>query len=146
MNSLISQCALEKKLFCVNICIQKVKIFIRLKKKMNSSELRELPLVENCVSGTCPICLYDLQGGQLRMLPCCHSFHENCIFSWLKINVQCPMCRNPVKKKQTRLGNIESFDNKLLFIKFLMIYRANQSSTFAQQHCAWNGLLQRTLG
>ena len=46
---------------------------------------------------TCIICMDFLSPGQTAIsLPCAHTFHGNCIFSWLSKNVQCPICRNEV--------------------------------------------------
>lgn len=66
-------------------------------KGLTLKEMHELPVVTSAYSGNCPICLLDMQG-DLRMLPCCHAFHENCIFQWLRINTTCPNCRYPMKK------------------------------------------------
>jgi Ring finger domain len=47
----------------------------------------------------CPICLADLHeattDSALRT-PCGHSFHEDCLKSWLLKNENCPICRAPV--------------------------------------------------
>lgn len=42
----------------------------------------------------CMVCLEDFEvGDKLRMMPCSHSFHQRCIFRWLRISRQCPCCR-----------------------------------------------------
>lgn len=48
--------------------------------------------------GQCSVCLEPLDAdgaatAKLRMMPCSHSFHEHCIFAWLRINHACPLCR-----------------------------------------------------
>ncbi|XP_074033416.1 E3 ubiquitin-protein ligase goliath-like [Leptinotarsa decemlineata] len=40
----------------------------------------------------CCICLGKLVG-DLRILPCKHEFHSNCISQWLVGNDTCPLCR-----------------------------------------------------
>ena len=35
-------------------------------------------------------------GSKLRVMPCSHYFHEQCIFSWLQLNHVCPLCRFPL--------------------------------------------------
>ncbi|KAM0679686.1 hypothetical protein GINT2_002094 [Glugoides intestinalis] len=47
----------------------------------------------------CPICLETYSAGEdIRLLSCKHCFHKNCIDSWLKTMLKCPVCRNPVTK------------------------------------------------
>lgn len=45
----------------------------------------------------CAICLEELNKN-IRTLPCGHSFHNNCIHSWLKKGDSkvCPVCREPL--------------------------------------------------
>uniref|UniRef100_K3ZL57 RING-type domain-containing protein n=3 Tax=Setaria italica TaxID=4555 RepID=K3ZL57_SETIT len=48
----------------------------------------------------CAICLQDLDYSDkahpvpLRAMPCSHTFHEHCIFEWLRRNAVCPLCRH----------------------------------------------------
>ena len=45
-------------------------------------------------SETCTICLGDYEDDeQLRLLPCGHCFHAECVDAWLQINRICPMCK-----------------------------------------------------
>jgi hypothetical protein len=45
-------------------------------------------------SETCTICLGDYEEAeQLRLLPCGHCFHAECVDAWLQINRICPMCK-----------------------------------------------------
>ncbi|XP_068595037.1 uncharacterized protein si:ch211-59o9.10 [Brachionichthys hirsutus] len=42
----------------------------------------------------CQICFCDYTDGEkLRMLPCFHDYHIQCIDRWLKDNATCPICR-----------------------------------------------------
>jgi hypothetical protein len=52
-----------------------------------------------CRSGAssieCPVCLELLQSDEtIRALPCCHSFHIQCIDPWLSNNHTCPVCKH----------------------------------------------------
>eukprot|EP01051_Picozoa_sp_SAG22_P038054 SAG22_NODE_19315_length_276_cov_0.581921_1_plen_46_part_01 len=40
------------------------------------------------------ICLEEYTPNDwVKMLPCQHKFHEDCILRWFKDHVLCPMCR-----------------------------------------------------
>ncbi|KAJ5105529.1 hypothetical protein NUU61_002876 [Penicillium alfredii] len=69
-----------------------------------ASESRPEP-VPDAGNFSCPICTDDFTKGQdLRVLPCNHQFHPDCIDPWL-VNVSgtCPLCRidlNPPKSEE----------------------------------------------
>ena len=45
----------------------------------------------------CSICLTNYQENDLlKLLPCTHRFHSNCIDPWLSLNNSCPVCRSSV--------------------------------------------------
>ncbi|KAL0699046.1 hypothetical protein Bca4012_055168 [Brassica carinata] len=55
----------------------------------------------------CPICLQEFGRGIITKLRCCdHSFHRDCILTWLGRKPSCPTCRddihNPRPKKFTQ--------------------------------------------
>jgi hypothetical protein len=41
----------------------------------------------------CAICLGPFEESSSFKLPCGHSFHVVCIFSWFSNDVSCPVCR-----------------------------------------------------
>ena len=70
-------------------------------------EIKDGDFVDIIVSsdndGKCAICLNDIKMSEKRgALPCCHTFHMNCIQTWSKVDNSCPLCKK-------RFGHIESF-------------------------------------
>ncbi|XP_036353809.2 E3 ubiquitin-protein ligase RLIM-like [Ochotona princeps] len=52
---------------------------------------------ENDESKSCTICITKfIEGDIIRVLPCCHEYHADCIDRWLADNVTCPICRYDV--------------------------------------------------
>lgn len=41
---------------------------------------------------TCSICLLTL-GGEVRVTPCQHAYHRECIDEWFRSKPDCPICR-----------------------------------------------------
>lgn len=52
---------------------------------------------------TCMICLgHYIEGERLRWLPCVHAFHRECIDTWLKSSVKCPLCKLNIMRDQQK--------------------------------------------
>lgn len=50
---------------------------------------------------TCPICLNDMAVGEkVRILPCKHMFHSQCVDEWLRVNASCPTCRTSILRDE----------------------------------------------
>ncbi|XP_067914952.1 uncharacterized protein si:ch211-59o9.10 isoform X2 [Heterodontus francisci] len=68
-------------------------------RKLSSAEINCLPTKlfdpEHAAEKTqCHICFNDYSPGEkLRILPCLHDYHSQCIDRWLKGNSSCPICR-----------------------------------------------------
>jgi len=46
-------------------------------------------------SSPCPICLVSVGlGDDVAQMQCGHTFHSCCIYGWLDIKRNCPMCRH----------------------------------------------------
>lgn len=56
---------------------------------------------------SCPICLGDLSdGSDLMLLPCNHLLHTDCVFEWLEMRLQCPLCRCPLLIRECVVQNV----------------------------------------
>ncbi|XP_045894190.1 E3 ubiquitin-protein ligase MBR2 [Micropterus dolomieu] len=68
-------------------------------KKLSRREIQRFPTkafqsASNAGNTQCQICFCDYaEGEKLRMLPCFHNYHVQCIDRWLKDNATCPICR-----------------------------------------------------
>ncbi|KAL0968437.1 hypothetical protein UPYG_G00266830 [Umbra pygmaea] len=69
------------------------------KKTLSDQEIGRLPtkIYDSAHSAgkiQCQICCSDYTEGELlRMLPCLHDYHVQCIDRWIKENATCPICR-----------------------------------------------------
>jgi len=53
----------------------------------------------------CPICLNKFMlEEKMRMLPCSHCFHQQCVDDWLKVSDTCPNCRIGITNDVHELG------------------------------------------
>ena len=48
---------------------------------------------------TCIICLDNLDTNNTGKLLCGHTFHFNCIVTWLQNKITCPVCRHTILSK-----------------------------------------------
>ncbi|XP_030282357.1 histone-lysine N-methyltransferase, H3 lysine-79 specific isoform X2 [Sparus aurata] len=68
-------------------------------KKLSRREIQRFPTktfqsASSAGNTQCQICFCDYTDGEkLRMLPCFHDYHVQCIDRWLKDNTTCPICR-----------------------------------------------------
>lgn len=47
-------------------------------------------------NASCTVCLSTFElGGCVRMMPCFHRFHPECIDPWLQEKALCPICKFP---------------------------------------------------
>ena len=60
----------------------------------------EIKTLESAQEGSCPVCQCDWEmGDEVRILPCEHQFHTQCIDQWLKKHkASCPLCKKDVRE------------------------------------------------
>lgn len=57
--------------------------------KLESSDMASV----NLLGQECSICMEEFdEGDDMRSLPCCHIFHQECIDDWLTRKTLCPVC------------------------------------------------------
>lgn len=58
----------------------------------------------------CTVCLEEfVEGDEVRILPCKHSFHRACVDSWLEAQITCPLC---VQSLLTPTSSSQSQNNR----------------------------------
>ena len=62
-------------------------------KPSENSSLHNKEMAEDGTENACSICLCDYEGGEsITELPCNHAFHRDCIATWVRSHVRCPLC------------------------------------------------------
>lgn len=93
----------------------------------------------------CAICLSRFKQGDLvRMLPCQHEFHQDCIDQWLlKKDKRCPCCRVDVYTDWVRWDSSQrpSRQDSQLDSPFSMRSYPSQSASFARRGTAYDALV-----
>lgn len=52
-----------------------------------------------CAGKECPVCQESFKDeDQVICMPCSHSYHEDCLVTWLKMHNSCPVCRVPLSE------------------------------------------------
>lgn len=85
---------------------------------LSEEDIAALPTVSVLPSSTdlCPICqtlLIDNTRAINQLPPCGHLFHGECITSWLRRAVSCPVCREPVNTSSSRRGQVRNHQGRV---------------------------------
>ena len=80
-----------------------------LTKCMHASLRNECISVETMIEQPlCPICSEDYEAGEcLKVLPCKHYFHGDCVMPWLEMKKTCPICRLELQDKVPPIAELE---------------------------------------
>ncbi|KAL6054962.1 hypothetical protein STEG23_030489 [Scotinomys teguina] len=67
---------------------------------LTKEQINTLPIrafCENDNFNTCSICITEYtENSRIRILPCSHEYHDECIDIWLSEKSNCPICREKV--------------------------------------------------
>ncbi|GFO00244.1 RING finger protein 44 [Plakobranchus ocellatus] len=78
---------------------------------LNDDKIQEIPTRQYSRSAdrsgsdqtSCVFCMCDFEDKQLlRILPCFHEFHAECVDEWLKTHRTCPVCRHDVTENRSK--------------------------------------------
>ena len=75
--------------------------------------LREARAGDAGMPEECAVCLQDFNANAeetLRVMPCSHAFHPDCIFGWLWVKAVCPLCRRALPTQQHKDPDFEDED------------------------------------
>lgn len=95
----------ELKLLCKGLGLKgyskfrKKELIEFIEKSQNPVENNKKEKIED--KEECSICYNDRKENEV-ILYCGHSFCEECIKSWEKINKTCPLCRKNIKKRRNK--------------------------------------------
>lgn len=65
------------------------------------------PFCNQGMQSECSVCLGELSNsGDVRSLPCNHTFHTVCIKEWLRTSLVCPICKVPVDDEDASESNV----------------------------------------
>lgn len=58
-------------------------------------------------NAVCTICtdVYETEK-PVAAMPCGHTFHDECLETWLKTARNCPTCRKPLKKSERHIHRV----------------------------------------
>ncbi|KQK16932.1 hypothetical protein BRADI_1g31494v3, partial [Brachypodium distachyon] len=67
---------------------------------LSDAAIAALPLTKLARAAECAVCLGEVAaGGVARLLPLCrHTFHVECVDTWLRSRANCPVCRQTVNE------------------------------------------------
>jgi len=76
-------------------------------KKLPIFEYKDVPKEDKEKCTSCTICLENYkENDKIRVLPCKHGFHPDCIDPWLQqYNYKCPLCRNETAGEKVVINN-----------------------------------------
>lgn len=59
--------------------------------------LKDIKITEAEANEICSVCQDGFKQGEIvKVLPCNHHFHTDCILPWFRVKDSCPLCRHPI--------------------------------------------------
>lgn len=108
---------------------------------MSTNQINQFPLeaiTSEHISrqGSCTVCMEQFVEGEssVRVLPCGHFFHEQCLANWIVTSATCPTCRFTLPS--TELGvEEEHFPAPIMLLHHVVIsFQEPTSSIFETRH------------
>lgn len=60
----------------------------------------------------CSVCLDDFEvGTEVKLMPCTHKFHSDCLLPWLELHSSCPVCRYQLPADETKTETARTVTN-----------------------------------
>jgi len=74
--------------------------------RLQVEKYSEGSFLEEGFDSQCAICIADFEANEsIRVLPCKHCFHKDCVDSWLLMNGTCPICRRHIVAAKNNQSN-----------------------------------------
>ncbi len=92
------------------------------------------PTAQHLPQLKCPVCMDDFEQDQeVRVLPCQHSFHPDCIDPWLlNVSGSCPLCRNEIEHDHAESAGPEERHSQDLPVAEAPVQAPVHSSRFSR--------------
>lgn len=76
-----------------------------------------VPMLSETKDRGCAVCYhFFVEGDQLRMMPCSHTFHQSCIFKRLCVNGACPCCGLTMPAAEDLFDSQDLFHSLVSFV------------------------------
>ncbi|RUS16079.1 hypothetical protein BC938DRAFT_476713, partial [Jimgerdemannia flammicorona] len=86
--------------------------------------------IEDEIDESCAICLGDYEPTEwIRILPCTHYFHKNCIDQWLLTDKSCPLCKHDIDQPWPPLRNLAPSTHQTMTIDTTRTSRSNSMAS-----------------
>jgi hypothetical protein len=68
-------------------------------------------MTDECLYGECTICLFQYYDEVKKVTECNHTFHRECLDTWLQTNNTCPLCRHVLQHTRSTINEVIPYTN-----------------------------------